>query len=419
MNQQNANKSFSNTDHSESTWSRPRLNDITLKITDGAHSSPPSVVVSEGYPMYSVKNMTETGFEREQPRYIGKDDYNQLIQQGCKPKINDVLIAKDGSVLKYSFVIKNEFNGVLLSSIAIIRPDINTLHPEYLAQYFKKERVRKYIARALTTGSGVPRIVLKDFRSLRIPLPPLPEQKKIAEILSTWDEAIQKQEQIIAAKEKLKKGLMQQLLTGKKRFPGFEGDWKEVKLKEIFHIARGGSPRPIKSYITEDANGVNWIKIGDTKSTSKYIYSTQEKIKPSGVKKSLLVKPGDFILSNSMSFGRPYIMKTEGCIHDGWLLLRLKGELSTDFMYYLLGSDNMANKFKSKAAGSTVKNLNIKLVETVKVKVPSFEEQNRISNILSNLDQELEYMIKSRDKLIDQKKGLMQQLLTGKIRVNT
>ncbi len=90
---------------------------------------------------------------------------------------------------------------------------------------------------------------------------------------------------------------------------------------ELATIVRGASPRPIKNFITTDADGVNWIKIGDVKPGSKYITETNEKITADGAKKSRLVKEGDFILSNSMSFGRPYIMKTRGCIHDGWLAI--------------------------------------------------------------------------------------------------
>jgi type I restriction enzyme S subunit len=101
--------------------------------------------------------------------------------------------------------------------------------------------------------------------------------------------------------------------------------WQWKTLEDVFLIERGGSPRPIKSYITDADDGINWIKIGDaTKGDGKYIESTEQKIKPEGLKKSRLVEEGDFIMSNSMSFGRPYIMKTKGAIHDGWLLMRAK-----------------------------------------------------------------------------------------------
>ncbi|MCY2926404.1 MAG: restriction endonuclease subunit S, partial [Planctomycetota bacterium] len=100
---------------------------------------------------------------------------------------------------------------------------------------------------------------------------------------------------------------------------------------------RGGSPRPIQNFITSDPKGINWIKIGDATASGKYIYKTQEKIKPEGVSRSRMVYEGDFILSNSMSFGRPYIMKTAGCIHDGWLVLH-RPKVNPDYLYYVLGS---------------------------------------------------------------------------------
>ncbi len=160
-------------------------------------------------------------------------------------------------------------------------------------------------------------------------------------------------------------------------------NWQIKKLGEIFEIQRGGSPRPIESFLTTDKNGINWIKIGDTKNTTKYIYTTAEKIKPEGLKKTRLVNEGDFILSNSMSFGRPYIMKTTGAIHDGWLVLHKKlTDIDIDYFYYLLGSPLVFNQFDRLAAGSTVRNLNTQLVSNVSVLFPTLTEQQRIVKIL-------------------------------------
>ena len=159
--------------------------------------------------------------------------------------------------------------------------------------------------------------------------------------------------------------------------------WQIRTLGEIFQIERGGSPRPIEKFITDDVNGINWIKIGDTKNVTKYISKTVEKIKPEGAKRSRVVNEGDFILSNSMSFGRPYIMKTTGCIHDGWLVLREKmSDIDKDFFYHLIGSDFVYAQFDSLASGSTVRNLNIELVKKVNVPFPPLPEQQRIVTIL-------------------------------------
>ena len=160
-------------------------------------------------------------------------------------------------------------------------------------------------------------------------------------------------------------------------------NWPLRKLGDLYEIARGGSPRPIKQYLTTEEDGVNWIKIGDATASSKYIYETKEKIKPEGVRNSRLVQEGDFILSNSMSFGRPYIMKTKGCIHDGWLVLHPKtNDVEQDFLFHLLGSPYAFNQFDSLAAGTCVRNLNSDLVRGVEIPVPPKEEQQRIVAIL-------------------------------------
>ncbi|MBO5894092.1 MAG: restriction endonuclease subunit S [Alistipes sp.] len=155
--------------------------------------------------------------------------------------------------------------------------------------------------------------------------------------------------------------------------------WEIKKLGEVCTIERGGSPRPIQAYITESDDGINWIKIGDATDGSKYITSTKEKIKPEGMKKSRFVHKGDFILSNSMSFGRPYILAVDGCIHDGWLVIHDDGNrFDKNYLYYYLGSPNIYNEFKRLAVGGVVNNLNSELVRSVNVCIPPREEQERI-----------------------------------------
>ena len=163
--------------------------------------------------------------------------------------------------------------------------------------------------------------------------------------------------------------------------------WKTASLGEIFDIARGGSPRPIQDYLTDDPAGVNWISISDASASDKFITKTKKRIRPEGVSRSRMVKPGDFLLTNSMSFGRPYIMGTSGCIHDGWLVLSSKhGEVEQDYFFHLLGSDFIYAKFTKLAAGATVKNLNIDLVSGVEVSFPLLEEQRRIAAILDQAE---------------------------------
>ncbi|MFD3302146.1 restriction endonuclease subunit S [Aquipseudomonas alcaligenes] len=163
--------------------------------------------------------------------------------------------------------------------------------------------------------------------------------------------------------------------------------WPQVKLESIFDIARGGSPRPIDDYITDADDGLNWISIKDASNSNKYIETTKLKIKPEGLSKTRQVKPGDFLLTNSMSFGRPYIMKTTGCIHDGWLVLSGDPEkVDSDYFYHLLGSDLLKRRFSALAAGAVVKNLNIDLVKGVEIPLPPLLEQKRIAAILDKAD---------------------------------
>ena len=162
-------------------------------------------------------------------------------------------------------------------------------------------------------------------------------------------------------------------------------NWQYKKIGDVCTVERGGSPRPIEKYITTDESGINWIKIGDT-SDSMYITSTAQKIIPEGMKKSRYVEPGDFLLSNSMSFGRPYILKIDGCIHDGWLVLRDTHNLfDKRFLYYYLSSPTTFQKFKMLAVGGVVNNLNSSMVRGVEIPIPSKEEQEKIANILDEV----------------------------------
>ena len=160
--------------------------------------------------------------------------------------------------------------------------------------------------------------------------------------------------------------------------------WNYVKIGDVCTVERGGSPRPIDKFITDDPNGINWIKIGDA-TDSMYITETAQKIIPEGMKKSRYVQPGDFLLSNSMSFGRPYILKIDGCIHDGWLVLRDNGGVfDKRFLYYYLSSPSTYQKFKNMAVGGVVNNLNSDMVRGVTVPIPKMEEQIEIVQTLDN-----------------------------------
>lgn len=195
------------------------------------------------------------------------------------------------------------------------------------------------------------------------------------------------------------------------RFPGFSGEWDMKYFKKLVVLERGGSPRPIDDYITTDDNGLNWVKIGDAPANGSYITHTAEKIKPEGLSKTRQVFPGDLILSNSMSFGKPYIMGIPGCIHDGWLLIRdEKHHFDLKYLCVLLGIPAMLRQYRALAAGSTVSNLNKELVGNTHVYIPDIVEQKKIGSFFDKLDQSIYWCENKIQKLQQFRQAMLTKL---------
>lgn len=190
--------------------------------------------------------------------------------------------------------------------------------------------------------------------------------------------------------------------------------WKWVRLGSISTIVRGGSPRPIQNFLTSRSDGINWIKIGDSTRGQRYITQCKEKIIPEGKTKSRFVKAGSLILSNSMSFGYPYILKIDGCIHDGWLSIsEFEKHLFVEFAYIILLSPYCRSRFTINAAGAVVKNLNIEKVEKLYIPVPPLSEQRRIVARLNELLSIVEEYGKSQSAL-----HVLKTELPGKLRAS-
>ena len=222
---------------------------------------------------------------------------------------------------------------------------------------------------------------------------------------------------------RVKQKIISDITDDEKEFD-IPNNWTWVKLGTVCTIARGGSPRPIKEYITTDEDGINWIKIGDTDKNGKYISSTAEKIKPSGISKSRMVHAGDFLLTNSMSFGRPYILKIDGCIHDGWLVISQTNEVFyQDFLYWMLSSYYAYIQFCGKVSGAVVKNLNSDKVANSVFPLPPLAEQKRI---VAKIEELLPYIHRYEESWLkledfnsrfpsDMKKSLLQYAIQGKL----
>ena len=195
------------------------------------------------------------------------------------------------------------------------------------------------------------------------------------------------------------------------RFKGFTEAWEQRKFSELVQIERGGSPRPIDDFITDSPDGLNWVKIGDAPAQGNRITKTAEKIRPEGLSKTREVHPGDLILSNSMSFGKPYIMGIDGCIHDGWLLIRNTYNIfDLTFLCHLLGTHQMLNQYRSLAAGSTVNNLNKELVGNTVVTIPKIDEQRILGQYLEHLDRLITLHQRKYDKLLNIKKSMLEKM---------
>ena len=219
------------------------------------------------------------------------------------------------------------------------------------------------------------------------------EQQLIANYFSQLDNLITLHQRKYDKLTNVKKSMLEKMFpqngsnVPEIRFKGFTEAWEQRKFSELVQIERGGSPRPIDDFITDAPNGLNWVKIGDAPTQGNYITKTAEKIRPEGLPKTREVHPGDLILSNSMSFGKPYIMGIDGCIHDGWLLIRnTYGVFDLTFLCHLLGTPQMLSQYRSLAAGSTVNNLNKELVGNIYVTIPSITEQRVLGAYLEQLD---------------------------------
>ena len=294
----------------------------------------------------------------------------------------------------------------------VLRPHRTRLIDNWLIHFFFYSDLSEFVS-----GLTVPKLNQGNLREILIPLPPLAEQQRIVGLL---DEAF---EGLASAKANAEKNLqnaralfeshLQSVFT--QRGPG----WVDRTLDQVCIVERGSSPRPIKEYFTTEADGVNWIKIGDTEEGGKYVHSTAQKITPKGAEQSRFVKEGDFILTNSMSYGRPYIMKTSGYIHDGWFVLRLNMAIDIDYFYYLLSSPVVQLQFASLASGSVVKNISGDLVKKAVLPIPPLEHQHTIVEKLLTLEEETQRLARLNEQklaaLAALKKSLLHQAFTGEL----
>ena len=392
-------------------WKECALNDISNKVTDKN---------AQMKYFETLTNSAEFGIISQRD-YFDKDITNSENINGYYVVKNEDFVynPRISSFAPVGPIQRNKLGrtGVMSPLYTVFRSyDVNKT---FLEQFFKSNHWHAFMELNGDTGARADRLAIKDsiFMEMPIPYPLLGEQVKIGKILAIIDKLINLHQRKYEKLVNLKKAMLEKMFpknganVPEIRFKGFTEPWKESIFGECILIQRGGSPRPIENFITDDKNGINWIKIGDVSIGSRYITKTKEKIIPEGVKSSRKVQKGDLILSNSMSFGRPYIMAIDGCIHDGWLLIRdEKKFFDLEYLLQLLSSDYMLDQYKALASGGVVINLNSELVKSTIIFIPSPKEQTKIGSYFQKLDKLISLHQQELDKLKNIKKACLDKM---------
>lgn len=317
-----------------------------------------------------------------------------------KEKIRPEGIKKSRFVHKGDVILSNSMSfgkpyilgidGCIHDGWLVLHDNNNTFSKDYL-YYVLSSPIMYSKFTQLAVGGVVNNLNSNIVREVVVAIPPLSTQQSIVSELDKINELIRLKKEQLKDYDNLAQSIFYEMFGD----PVVnEKGWEVKKIGEVCLIERGGSPRPIKDYITEDEDGLNWIKIGDAQEGSIFINSTKEKIRKEGLKKTRMVHKGDFILSNSMSFGRPYIMGVDGCIHDGWLVLHdTNNTFNKLYLYYSLAHKSMYQQFKQMAVGGVVNNLNSEMVRRVLVLVPPLIVQQEFANRIELIEMQKKQII--------------------------
>lgn len=388
-------------------WDIMKFEKVTEVITCGLAATPIYVDEKLGMPFFSAQNVQNGKVVYDNFKYISFDLYNQITKNN-KPQKGDLLYTRVGAGIGEAAVIDRDFDFGIYVSLTLIKPKIVLLNNLFL-MYLLNSKTFKYLAkRDQFAGGGVQNLNVQVVKGFLIPLPPLSEQRAIAKILGLMDEAINWNNEYIAKKELSKKWLMQNLLTGKKRLKGFEGDLKERQLGELF------SERNETKYfdlplLSVGANGIYPQNDSIKKDTSNDDKSKYKRICPNDIGYNTM----------RMWQGRSALSGLEGIISPAYTVVKPKENANSLYFSYLFKTPKMMNLFWRNSQGLVDDTLNCKYKDfsIIKVIVPYYEEQKAIATVLQAADKEIELLKAKGEKLREEKKGLMQVLLTGRKRV--
>ena len=325
----------------------------------------------------------------------------------------EIVFARTGASVGKTYLNRDDAGDIVFAGFLIRAVLQEGNNPEFVYQQTLSESYKNYVA-ITSQRSGQPGVNAQEYSEWILWICDKDEQARIGALFQKFDLLIALHQRKHEKLKTVKQSLLEKMFPKEGedvpeiRFEGFTDPWEQRKAGDRLVVLRGGSPRPIESYITSDPSGVNWIKIGDVEPGSMYITRTSERIRREGVSKSREVFAGDLLLSNSMSFGRPYILQVNGCIHDGWLLIRdAEGRFDTIFLQQMLSTPSMARQYKALAAGGVVNNLNSELVQSATIAFPGKAEQIKIGALFQKLDS----LIALHQRELDIFKNLKQALL--------
>ncbi|WP_194299173.1 restriction endonuclease subunit S [Acetobacter sicerae] len=376
-------------------WKKRSVAEVCRSVSVGVVIKPSQYYVSasEGIKAFRSANVKEGQVNNSDWVYFSHKGHNE--NKKSELKTGDVLVVRTGYP-GTACVVTPQYAGCNAIDIVIARPDIQKIIPTYLCLFTNSEYGKSQV---------------------EIPLPPLPEQKKIAAILSTWDRAIEGTEKLLANSQQQKKALMQQLLTGKKRLPGFTGEWKTLRLSDISKLGTGNTAPQEAHYFSE--TGHDFLRVSDLgASTGRWAPSSRDKITvqaindhrmspaPNGA--TLFTKSGASLLLNQRAQ-----IKSETFIVGHLGYAKAKKGYCDNYLFYILTEID----FSKIASGTSLPALKISDLGKKILHIPPLPEQKAIAAVLTTADEEITALKSDLSRLRAEKKALMQQLLTGKRRV--
>ena len=387
-----------------------KLDDIAVYIGSGI--SRPFVNENIGVPVLRSNNVFDGKVINTNLKYWFSEDPRGADLSKVKPCENDILVNfVNGSRKELGKA--GLFKGIpkdciVSTNFFIVRLDRNQANPNYINFFFQSEPYRKWLYQiAFFSGQGS--FNQQEFKKINIPTPSLPEQEKIAEVLGCWDLGIERLEKLIDAKRKMKKGLMQKLLTGKKRFKEFKGqEWKYYKASELFG-----------SFSKKNNDGEELLSATQDRGVIPRRLLEGKVMSPEGSLKGYkLVEPGDFIISLRSFQGGLEYSEYRGLISPAYTVLKPSKEIDNLFYKHYFKSYDFIGHLAVTVIGiRDGKQISYGDFAILKLPYPPIEEQQKIASVLNAADREIELLCDKLDALKNQKKGLMQKLLTGKIRV--